>query len=101
MDVRGFATHFVLGSATTCGPAAVTVNFSMKNNLPLPHGSRNLAGMAMRTPTFARATTLFDYETTDDCFSDAGLAATKLGPDEQLTRFLHWLQFTDRGLQPS
>lgn len=54
-----------------------------------------------RKPARARATSLCDYATADDCFSDAGLAAVKLTAEEQLTRFLHWLQFTDRGHQPS
>ena len=48
-----------------------------------------------------RAMSLFDYTNADDCFSDAGLAAVKLNAEEQLKRFLHWLQFTDRGAQPS
>jgi hypothetical protein len=51
-----------------------------------------------RAPAQARA--LLDYSTADDCFSEAGLASAKLGAEDQLTRFLQWLQLTDRGAQP-
>src|SRR6185369_11093024 len=100
VPASGFGTHFVLGSATTCGRIAVVIDFSMQTNRPPTPASRDRASVSPRTPIFARATSLFDYASADDCFSDAGLSATKLGPDEQLTRFLKWLQFTDRGHLP-
>lgn len=61
---------------------------------------RDATGAVPRKPLLTRATALLDYAAADDCFSDAGLSATRLNAEEQLTRFLHWLQFTDRGHLP-
>lgn len=72
----------------------------MHTSRPTPDDARVNDRAPGRKPLLGRATSLFDYAEADDCFSDAGLAATKLNADEQLTRFLHWLQFTDRGHLP-
>ncbi len=46
-----------------------------------------------------RVTPLLDHGSEDGMSTDA-TTANKLSADQQLTRFLQWLQFTDRGHQP-
>ena len=49
--------------------------------------------------TNSNAKALLDYGTEDGMSTDRA-SANKLPAEQQLTRFLHWLQFTDRGHQP-
>jgi hypothetical protein len=42
---------------------------------------------------------LLDHGVEDGMSTDI-VSANKLSAEQQLTRFLHWLQFTDRGHQP-
>lgn len=61
----------------------------------------------MNTPTppqtffedASHATPVFDNDAEGGMATDAS-SANKLSADQQLLRFLQWLQFTDRGHQP-
>ena len=68
------------------------------NNTP-PLFPRPISASGLPAATNANAKMLLDYGTEDGMSTDRA-SANKLPAEQQLTRFLQWLRYTDRGTQP-